>query len=170
MIIQDLKQRPDTGHVRRGKMNLLHEYIRGLLLERPGTVLYHGTTRPAAEKVMSQGFDKSLAGTKSGDALPGVSMTIERDIAIEHAMWAASKPNSQPALLVANSSLRLYPGDDFMMLWDELGSSYAAVSEIQKSGEWDGVEMFSFEAEEGLEELEVLVFSYQIPVRMEEIG
>jgi hypothetical protein len=39
------------------------------------------------------------------------------------------------------------------------------VSEIQRSGEWDGVEMFSFEAEEGLEEFEVLVFDYQIPVR-----
>jgi hypothetical protein len=64
---------------------------------------------------MNQGFDRSLAGTKSGDALPGVSMTVERDIAVEHATWAASKSNSQPALLVANStSLRLYPGDDFM--------------------------------------------------------
>jgi len=152
------------------KRIIREQYIKGLLLEQPGNALYHGTTQQAAEKIMNQGFDRSLAGTKSGDALPGVSMTVERDIAIEHAIWAASKSNSQPALLVANSiSLRLYPGDDFMELWDELGSSYAAVSEIQKSGEWDGVEMFSFETEEGLEEFEVLVFSYQIPVRMEEI-
>jgi hypothetical protein len=151
-------------------MNLLRTYIRGLLLEQASSTLYHGTTRPAAEKIMSQGFDKSLAGTKSDSALPGVSMTIDRVIAVEHATWAASKSKSVPMLLVMDaSSLKLYPGDDFMELWDDLDSSMAAISEIQRSGEWDGVEMFSFEREEGLEEFEVLLFNYQLPVRMEEI-
>jgi len=45
----------------------------------------------------------------------------------------------------------------------------SAISEIQRSGEWDGVEMFSFEREEGLEELEVLIFDYNLPVQTEEI-
>jgi uncharacterized protein YerC len=49
-------------------------------------------------------------------------------------------------------------------LWDETGSSAAAIAQIKRSGDWDGVEMYSFELEEGYEELEVLVFDYDINV------
>ena len=151
-------------------MSLLREYIREMLSEQVHNTLYHGTTEPAAEEIIDRGFDKSLAGTKSSAPLPGVSMTIDWDTAVEHATWAASKSNSRPVLLVSDtSSFKLYPGDDFMELWDDLGSAMSAISEIQRSGEWDGVEMFSFEREEGLEELEVLIFDYNLPVQTEEI-
>jgi len=151
------------------EVSLLREYIREILVEQVHNTLYHGTTEPAAEEIMDRGFNKALAGSKSGDPLPGVSMTIDRDIAIDHAGWAASKSNSRPALLALDaSSFKLYSGNDFMELWDDLGSASAAISEIQRSGEWDGVEMFSFEREEGLEELEVLIFDYNLPVRREE--
>ena len=141
-----------------------------MLSEQVHHALYHGTTEPAAKEIIDRGFNKALAGSKSGDPLPGVSMTIDRDTAIDHAEWAASKSNSRPVLLASDtSSFKLYPGDDFMELWDDLGSALSAISEIQRSGEWDGVEMFSFEREEGLEELEVLIFDYNLPVQTEEI-
>ena len=151
-------------------MNLLREYIRELLVEQPQSSLYHGTTLAAAEEIKEKGFSESLAGSKSGDALPGVSFTVDKDIAEDHAGWAASKSGEAPALLVADASkLRLYPGDDFYELWDETGSSAAAIAQIKNSGDWDGVEMYSFELEEGYEELEVLIFDYGISVDVAEV-
>jgi hypothetical protein len=147
------------------KSKLLREYIRKLLVEQPQSYLYHGTTLTAAEEIREKGFSSSLAGSKSGDALPGVSFTIDESIAQEHAEWAASKSGGVPALLVVDASrFRLYPGDDFYELWDETGSSATAIAQIKRSGDWDGVEMYSFELEQGYEELEVLVFDYDIDV------
>tara|TARA_B100000941_G_scaffold275083_1_gene236684 strand:+ start:998 stop:1459 length:462 start_codon:yes stop_codon:yes gene_type:complete len=151
-------------------MKLLREYIRKLLVEQPQGYLYHGTTLKAAEEIEKKGFNSSLAGSKSGDALPGVSFTVDENIAQDHAEWAASKSGGAPALLVTDSSrFRLYPGDDFYELWDETGSSAAAIAQIKRSGDWDGVEMYSFELEEGYEELEVLIFDYNISVDVVEL-
>lgn len=124
------------------------------------TTLYHGTTRDKAETIEDQGFDMSFAGSKAGDAMPGISFSINKDTALEHAFWAMSKAMDQGAALVMvdPDELTIAPGSEYHRLWDELDSSNAALESIKATGEYDAVELFNLETGDGIEEMEVLVF------------
>ena len=121
-------------------------------------ILYHGTTLKNALSIVANGFDMSLAGSKSNAALPGISTTIEKEVAIDHANWAVKKFKGKPAIVACESgNLKILSGNRYMTLWDSLGSSDAAL-EKAKSSNYDGAEMFDLESGEGIEEYEVLLF------------
>ena len=146
-------------------MKSLRETIRILISEsfyRPEyKYLYHGTTEEAAESIKKGGFNLSLAGGKSGDKLnPGVSFTIDRDQAAEHAIWALRGDFEKGAALVVVSTLglQIMNGSEYHRLWRQLGTSRAAVEEARSKG-YDGIEYFDYETGEGIEEMEVLLLN-----------
>jgi len=121
--------------------------------------LYHGTTSSRAKQIREKGFDLKLAGTKSGHPMPGISTTSELKTAKDHARWAAKKLGDKPEVIkIRANHLNIAPGFLYFSKWDELGSSDAAIKDIAKSEEWDGVALFDPETGEGAEEYEVLIF------------
>ena len=122
--------------------------------------LYHGTSELRATEILKHGFDESRAGEKSNHGKIGISTSISEQEALEHAEWAAEKFDDVPCVLVCYnvSGLNLASGKEFNRLCDELGSSKIAISQVKSDG-FDGVELFDLETEEGLEELEVLLFN-----------
>lgn len=121
--------------------------------------LYHGTSSMAAEEIKKSGFSMELLGSKSGAPLPGVSTTLDRSIASQHAKWAAKKNKDKSKVLVIDGvGLKIAPGKLYINLWDELGSSEKSIQRIKDSGKWDGVALFDPETGEGIEEQEILLF------------
>ena len=145
-------------------MKLLREIIRRMMVENytpDYKYLYHGTTEPAAEAIKQSGFNISLVGTKSGDkSNPGVSFTIDNDLAAEHALWALYGDFEKGAALVVVSTLglNLMNGSEYNRLWDELGDAQKAVDSAREQG-YDGVEYFDLETGNGIEEMEVLLLN-----------
>ena len=122
-------------------------------------VLYHGTSRSRANEIRKTGFSMDKIGEKLGDPLPGISTTVDSDIAEEHAEIAAEKYDDEPEVIkVVASKLKIAPGSLYFKLWNELGSSDASLQSLKKSGEWDGVCLFDPETGDGIEEQEVLLF------------
>ena len=153
-------------------MKNLRQYIRKILKENYSPsyrYVYHGTSEESGEQIEERGFDTSLVGKKSGDASnKGISFTAEKDIAIEHALWAWSKNGRSSeyggALVIMRiSDLNILPGKDFNNLWDELGSHPAALDQALANG-YDAVEYFDFDSGDGIEELEVLIFPHAVEV------
>jgi len=141
----------------------LRRYIRNILLEgyQPSyRWLYHGTTLNAARNIEANGFNLSLVGTKSGDLdNPGVSFTIDDNIATEHAIWGAAKgdfSNSPAIIVVSTRNLHVMNGTEFNALWDQYDNHGMAVEEALKQG-YDGVEVWDEETGNGIEEMEVLI-------------
>jgi hypothetical protein len=120
--------------------------------------LYHGTTADRAKEILARGFDISKGGEKSGAQLPGISASIEEEVAKDHAEWAGKKFGSTPAVVVIDgSNLNLASGKEFHKAWDKMGSFEEAIGWIKSDKEFDGVELWS--GEEGIEESEVLIFN-----------
>jgi len=144
-------------------MKYLRQYIKQIMLEgyKPSYQwLYHGTTLEAATSIESSGFDLSLVGKKSGDGNnPGVSFTVDDNIAVEHAIWGAAKGNfsNSPALIVVSiRGLSIMKGTEFNALWDQYNSHAMAIEEALKQG-YDGVEYWDENSGNGIEEMEVLI-------------
>jgi hypothetical protein len=138
----------------------LSDIIQGYLKEshNPREV-YHGTNSIMADKILSQGYDLTKSGLKTGDAnaLPGISTTIEYDIAQEHAEWAASRFGGKPVVLKASTTnLKLMPGSEFFAELDKLNSAKLVLDRAKSK--YDGVIMFDYDSEEGLEEFEINIF------------
>ena len=132
-------------------------------------IVYHGTTKEFANKILKNGFDISLSGLKAEDKLPGISTSIDYDVASEHARWAAEKFDDTPAILSINiSNLRIASGKLFFDNWDRLGNLKAAINFIKNSCEWDGMFLFdpefdpkddpSIDCHDCFDEMEVLLF------------
>lgn len=120
--------------------------------------LYHGTTADRAKEILARGFDISKGGEKSGESLPGISFSIEEEVAKDHAEWASKKFGTPPAVIkVYGSNLNLFSGKEFYRLWDEMDSFEEAIDRIRSDKGFDGVELWS--GEEGIEESEVLIFN-----------
>ena len=145
-------------------MKLLRQTIQRIIQESyvpDYRYLYHGTTEEAAEAIEDTGFDVSLVGTKSGDKFnPGVSFTINGEMAAEHALWALGGNFEKGAALVVVSTngLNLMRGSEFNALWDSLGDQPKAVETARQQG-YDGVEYFDLETGNGIEEMEVLLLN-----------
>lgn len=120
--------------------------------------LYHGTTADRAKEILARGFDISKGGEKSGAQLPGISASIEEEVARDHAEWASKKFGTPPVVIkVDGSNLNLFSGKEFYRLWDEMGSFEEVIDRIRSDKGFDGVELWS--GEEGIEESEVLIFN-----------
>lgn len=118
--------------------------------------VYHGTNSIMAKKILSKGFDISKSGLKSGqsNALTGVSTTIDYNIAKEHAEWAAEEQGGEPVILMTFvSNLNLMPGKEFYAELEKYGNAKKVLNKAKEK--YDGVIMFDYETEEGLEEFEV---------------
>ena len=144
-------------------MKQLRRYIKSILLEeyQPSYQwLYHGTTLNAAKNIEANGFNLSLVGTKSGDMdNPGVSFTIDDNIAAEHAIWGAAKgdfSNFPALILVSTRNLNIMKGTQFNGLWNQYNSHQLAIEEALKQG-YDGVEVWDEDTGDGIEEMEVLI-------------
>lgn len=144
-------------------MKLLRKYIKRVLSEayKPSyRWLYHGTTLDAAKSIEANGFDVSLVGKKSGEKYnPGVSFTIDDNIASEHAIWGAAKQkfSNSPALVVISTrNLNIMKGTEFNALWNQYNSHPMAIEDALKRG-YDGVEVWDEESGDGIEEMEVLI-------------
>jgi len=144
-------------------MKQLRKYIKQILLEeyKPSyRWLYHGTTLDAAKNIEANGFDVSLTGKKSGEIYnPGVSFTIDDNIASEHAIWGAAKgdfSNSPALIVISTRNLNIMKGTEFNQLWNQYNSHIMAVEEALKLG-FDGVEIWDEETGDGIEEMEVLI-------------
>jgi len=136
--------------------DIIHEYLKES--ENPREV-YHGTNSIMADKILSQGFDLAKSGLKTGNsnALPGISTTIEYDLALEHAEWAAEKFGGKPAVLKATiTNLKLMSGSEFFAELDRLKSAKLVLN--QAKSKYDGVVMFDYDSEQGLEEFEINIF------------
>lgn len=118
-------------------------------------VAYHGTNSEKADRILKTGFDLKRAGEKSGSKLPGVSVTVDREIANEHAQWAAEKFGGRPQVIQVDlSGLKIMSGSETMKRWTELGSLDKALRSARRI--FDGAELF--DEEDGVEELEILIF------------
>ena len=144
-------------------MNPLRKIVRKIILEnyKPSyRWLYHGTTLDAAKIIQNNGFDLNLVGKKSGDKTnPGVSFTIDDNIASEHAIWGSAKGDfsKSPALIVVSTrNLIIMKGTEFNRLWNQSGSYNVAVEEALRQG-YDGVEIWDEDTGDGIEEMEVLI-------------
>lgn len=144
-------------------MKALRKFVREVIVEsyRPTyRWLYHGTTLGAAQKIQDNGFDLSMVGKKSGDKTnPGVSFTIDDNIASEHAIWGASKgdfSNSPALIVISTRNLRIMKGTEFNRMWNQFGSYNDAVKEALKL-DYDAVEVWDEDTGDGIEEMEVLV-------------
>jgi|ERR1035437_9479628 hypothetical protein len=127
------------------------------LFELHRAVAYHGTSSEKSDKILKSGFDMSMIGSKSGTKLSGVSLTIDKHNAREHAEWAVEKFGGSPVILAVNlSNLNIMPGTTITKLWKEHGSLDAALRIARKTV--DGAELFDMEDESGTEELEILIF------------
>ena len=150
-------------------MNRLRQYIRKTLKESYSPryrYVYHGTTELAGEQIEDHGFDTSLVGKKSGDKEnKGISFTVDKDIATEHAIWAWSQDQKDGAAIVSAriSGLNIMKGSEFNFLWDELTSAHFALDAAKDMG-YDGVEYFDLESGDGIEEMEVLLFPHAVEV------
>lgn len=123
-------------------------------------ILYHGTSKDAANKILQEGFSLSMAGSKSGQAMPGISTSLDLDIAKSHALWAARKKNNNPSVLIIDGSkLKIAPGKLYFELWGQLGSSEDSIKEIKKNKDYDGVALFDPDTGDGVEEQEILIFN-----------
>lgn len=121
--------------------------------------LYHGTTRSRAEQIQKSGFSLKNIGEKLGAPMPGISTSVERSTAEDHAQMAAEKFEDDPVVITIDGrGLNIAPGSLYFQQWDETGSSSAALETIKDSGEWDGVALFDPETGDGIEEFEVLIF------------
>lgn len=122
--------------------------------------VYHGTNSIMANEILSKGFDLNKAGLKTGDknALIGVSTTINYNIAKEHAEWAVEEHGGDPVILMSRvSNLNLMSGKDFYQELDKL-RNVNKILENAKKKKYDGVIMFDYDSEEGLEEFEINIF------------
>ena len=144
-------------------MKTLRNFIRKIIVENYQPTyrwLYHGTTIEAAKNIENHGFDLSLVGKKSGDKKnPGVSFTIDDNIASEHAIWGAAKGNfaKGPAIIViSTNNLRIMKGTQFNELWNQYNSHSVAVEDALRQG-YDGVEVWDEDTGDGIEEMEVLI-------------
>lgn len=127
------------------------------LFELQNSIVYHGTSSTKSDKILKSGFDMSKIGSKSGTKLSGVSLTVDKQIAEEHAEWAVEEFGGDPVILAVDlSSLKIMPGKKITALWNEHGSLDGALRIARKT--FDGAELFDKEEESGLEEFEVLVF------------
>lgn len=121
--------------------------------------LYHGTTEDRAEQIREEGFSTENIGEKLGAPLPGISTTIDPDIANEHAEIASEKFEGNPEVIkIDGRRLRIAPGSLYFRMWDEVGDSNGALKKIKATGDWDGIALFDPETGDGIEEYEVLVF------------
>lgn len=119
-------------------------------------IAYHGTNSDRAEEIAKNGFDLKHVGEKSESKLSGVSVTINKEIAEEHADWAVSKFGGTPTILKIDlSGLKIMKGPEVTKLWDKLGNLDEALKVAKKT--FDAAELFDFEAETG-EEFEILIF------------
>lgn len=120
-------------------------------------ITYHGTTSKRAEYILKHGFDLKHIGEKSNTKLSGVSVTINKDIATEHAEWAADNLGGEPEILKIDiSHLKIMKGSEVEKIWKELGSLDNALKVARRT--FDGAELFDLDAEVGLEEFEILIF------------
>lgn len=118
---------------------------------------YHGTSSIKAAIILKSGFDESLVGSKSGLKMSGISFTIDKTIAQEHAEWAVEKFGGEEAIIVIDlSNLNICPGSKITELWNNIGSLEKALLIAKES--YDGAQLFDYEEESGTEELEVLIF------------
>ena len=124
-----------------------------LLFEISGKVAYHGTSSDRATKILDNGFSLDTLGEKTNDKISGVSMTIDRAIATEHAEYAAEEFGGDPVVLSVDiSHLNIADGNKTFALWDKLGSLASALRHLRK--QFDGAELFY--KDEGIEEFEII--------------
>lgn len=129
-----------------------------LLAEIKNDVLYHGTSSKRATSILKNGFKLERGGEKSGDSMPGISLTPDLNIANEHAEWAAEEFNDDPVVLVVGAQdLNIMPGKK---LYDISEDVFEALKRCQQAG-FDGAELFDSSREIGEEEFEVVVFDPQ---------
>ena len=139
-------------------MNKRFQTLKSALASLGYYKLYHGTTADRADQILAGGFDLTKGGEKSGFPLPGISFSIDEEVATDHAKWASKKFNSPPAVIVINNSnLSLASGTYFNKLLDKVGSYEEAINLIRSDMRFDGVELW--DDEDGIEEYEVLVFN-----------
>jgi len=120
-------------------------------------IAYHGTSSIRAQEIETHGFDLSKVGEKANNKLAGVSVTIDKDIAKEHADWAVSKFGGTPILLkISLDGLKVMPGKEVDRLWNKLGSLDKALKIAKNT--FDAAELFDVDSEVGLEEFEILIF------------
>lgn len=87
--------------------------------------------------------------------MPGVSMTISQEIAIEHAEWAAEKFNASPSVIQVDvCNLKIMAGSELYDLAEDLNEALQACNALG----YDGAELFDVKREIGEEEFEVLIF------------
>ena len=126
------------------------------LFEDTHKIAYHGTNSTRANEILKLGFDLDKVGEKSNTKLSGVSTTINKEIAEEHAEWAVSKFGGKPVILKIDlSNLKIMPGSEVTKLWNKLHSLNAVLKIAKKA--FDAVELFNFDEEVG-EEFEILIF------------
>lgn len=128
-----------------------------LICEIFAKIAYHGTSSKKEQNILDHGFDLSKTGEKSGVKDSGVSVTIDKSIALEHADWAVKKFGGTPIVLKIDlSNLKIMPGNEFSKLWTKIKNHTEALRIAKKK--FDAVELFNIEGEEGLEEFEILIF------------
>jgi hypothetical protein len=143
-------------------MKYLRKHVKQILLEEYKPTyqwLYHGTTKSAAEQIDHAGFNTSLVGSKSGAMKnPGISFTIDGDIASYHALWALKGDFTNPAavVVVSTRSLEIMNGTEFHRLWNQYSSYDMAIQDALELG-YDGIEVWDEETGDGIEEMEVLI-------------
>ena len=131
-----------------------------ILFEGKTYRLYHGTSLKNAKAIHKTGFSFAKAGEKSGAPMPGISFSLDIDIAKDHAKWAAKKYKDKPAVLVANvADNNITTGELYFSFWNQFSSSETAINKIKEKG-YNGVFLFDPETGEGAEEQEVLLFDY----------
>lgn len=144
---------PDVDFNRIGNKDFWEKNVVPMITE--GKIAYHGTSLGRAQEIKKTGFSLKNAGEKSNSKLPGISVTVDRNIADEHADWAADKFKDEPSVLKVDlSGLRIMPGKETMKLWGELGSLEKAIAAAK--AKFDGAELF--DNEDGVEEMEILIF------------
>jgi len=145
---------------------ILNEWKKYLLIKeslKPSPIkfnyLYHGTSAKRAKKIEQDGFSLKVAGEKSNFKMPGISTSVDKDVAEDHARWAAEKFKDKPKVITLyTNNLDIAPGSFYFSKWDELGSSEESIKYIKNLNEYDGVALFDPETGDGVEEYEVLIF------------
>lgn len=125
------------------------------LIESPN-IAYHGTNDVRAKDILKNGFNLEKVGEKSDSKMSGVSVTIDKEIAEEHADWAVSKFGGNPKIIKIDlSNLKIMPGKEVVKIWDKLNSLDAVLKIAKKT--FDAAELFDFDSEIG-EEFEIVIF------------
>lgn len=120
-------------------------------------VAYHGTSSIRLKEILKNGFDLKHVGEKADAKLSGISVTVDKTIAKEHAEWAVEKFGGEESILKIDlNGLKIMSGKEVHELWDKLGSLDAAIKIARKT--FDAAELFDHDLEYGLEEFEILIF------------